>query len=1019
MSKKNKIIDDFFIKIKNNLLIKNQYYELKSFFLNMISNLTELNSINYYKDFPKHYNLILKNIEELKLYIDKIENNINNIKPYKIEIIKKKIIECSNYVCNNNLLLVLKLIEPIWLKYFNQDDINKLYFFNDFIKPICFWDSNIHVENNKIPLSPSKGKLIFISNSNSNSNSNFLKNMLIGSLLGINNSSQTPNKESEPIIEETDDTEQPVKNNFDIKHCEELLGTNLIHIDKNKKSISLLDNKYGCSIYLNFFNRYIVIQGIFKDDLFNLSLNYEWSKKIILKHKSIINNELLNIPEIFKNNFYDVMNLRDKIILESKEIIEEIKKKYNDFKHIQGKPLMLLINEFLLGSKFRKIDILTLFFMSNEDDQKLAFMLFDIFKSKDKKNISTEIYYALHHTIRKKLDITKLKIEADEKEIMTITESEIPYEKRIMLLQAKQDVKNKAIEKLKQMKNNFQGDSKAQMWLDGLLKIPFGVYNENEIISFKKKFIQSLNCDVKSDTQIENYIKNNQNLCDKWNQYKIDKKNYLFKIRKTLDECVYGHKEAKTQLERIFAQWINGEMNGAVLGLQGPPGTGKTSLAKNGLSKCLTDSNGNARPFAFLPIGGSVNGSTLVGHSYTYVGSTWGRIVDILISTKCMNPIIFIDELDKVSATENGREIISILTHLTDSTQNDEFEDKFFSGIKLDLSKALIVFSFNDPNLIDPILKDRITIIPTEPLKLAEKITIIQDYMLPEILNDVGFDKNEIIFDDNLIKYLIETYTLEAGVRKIKEKMVEIVREINLKRFYSEDSVKLPYIVTKDFCIELFENKPKIRVKQIISKPTIGIINGLYANSAGLGGITLIQAIKFPSEKAMDLQLTGALGDVMKESVHYALKLAFSLVPKKKQTEILKKPFGIHLHCPEGAVKKDGPSAGTAITVVLYSLLAEIPISNEVALTGEIDLVGNVTAIGGLHSKLNGAKNAGVKLALYPSENQEDIDIMRKENNSPEDDTFKIKPISRIEDVLDICLVKTKTTKKKNKNKIE
>jgi hypothetical protein len=380
MSKKNKIMDDFFSKIKYNLLIKNQYYELKSYFLNMISNLTELNSINYYKDFPKHYNLILKNIEELKLYIDKTENNINNIKPYKIEIIKKKIIDCSNFVCNNNLLLILKLLEPSWLNYFKQDDINKLYFFNDFIKPICFWDSNIHVENNKIPLSPSKGKLIFISNSNSNSN--FLKNMLLGSLLGSNaNASATSTANVE---EETDDNEQAIKNNFDIQQCQELLGSDLIYIDKNKKSISLVDNKYGCSIYLNFFNRYIVIQGIFKDDLFNLSLNYEWSKKIILRHKSIINSELLTIPEIFKNNFYEVMNLRDKIILESKDIIDEIKKKYNDFKHIQGKPLMLLINEFLLGSKFRKIDILTLFFMSNEDDQILAFMLFDIFKSKDK-----------------------------------------------------------------------------------------------------------------------------------------------------------------------------------------------------------------------------------------------------------------------------------------------------------------------------------------------------------------------------------------------------------------------------------------------------------------------------------------------------------------------------------------------------------------------------------------------------------------------------------------------------------
>jgi len=143
-----------------------------------------------------------------------------------------------------------------------------------------------------------------------------------------------------------------------------------------------------------------------------------------------------------------------------------------------------------------------------------------------------------------------------------------------------------------------------------------------------------------------------------------------------------------------------------------------------------------------------------------------------------MNPIIFIDELDKVSHTEHGREIISILTHLTDSTQNDEFEDKFFSGIKLDLSKALIIFSFNDISLIDNVLKDRITVIETHPLKLTEKITIIKDYMLPEITKEIGFGTDEIIIEDNLIKYLIETYTLEPGVRKIKEKIIEIDSKI-------------------------------------------------------------------------------------------------------------------------------------------------------------------------------------------------------------------------------------------------
>jgi ATP-dependent Lon protease len=160
-------------------------------------------------------------------------------------------------------------------------------------------------------------------------------------------------------------------------------------------------------------------------------------------------------------------------------------------------------------------------------------------------------------------------------------------------------------------------------------------------------------------TDIENKDSDNQ-FVKEWREYQIDIKEYIRDARKSLDTAVYGHKEAKCQLERIIGQWINGEAKGAVLGLEGPPGTGKTSLAKMGLSKCLKDENGEPRPFAFLPIGGSTNGSTLVGHNYTYVGSTWGRIVDILITTKCMNPIIFIDELDKVSRTENGKEIIGI-----------------------------------------------------------------------------------------------------------------------------------------------------------------------------------------------------------------------------------------------------------------------------------------------------------------------------------------------------------------------
>lgn len=972
-------------KFNNATKFKKELQFLKDVFLDMINNLTELNFLNYYKDFNYYYLEIILNINELKNNIDLLinEKNINKMKYYKILSLKKKILKIMKYVTPRDINIILKLYDLNWENIYNIREKKQIELYINYIKPIYLCDCSIHKEDSNIP----------INNNIIEYNNNIVKNIIIHNILDISDNNNND--------------EIKVNNIFTIEDCEYIMNNLKILLQKNKKAISLIENKYGCSLFLKINDNYIVIQGIFKDDLFNISLENEYANKIIHDHINEIKKELTNIPEYFYKSYFDITNLRDKLTNTSKQLAEEIKKKYNDFKNIQGKSLILLINEFLLASKYRKIDILTLFLISNEEDQKLGYILFDIFKSKDKKNIAIEIYNALHYSIRKKLDIAKINIEMEEKELINFSESDIPYERRINLLQTSIEIKSKAMDKLKVIKNNFQGDSKAQNWLDGLLKIPFNIYNENNIISFKKNFKKKLNVDLISDNQIENYLINNNNneLLNEWHNYQKEKINYLKNVRIILDNSVYGHKEAKLQIERIFAQWINGENKGAVLGLQGPPGTGKTSLIKNGLSKCLKDIDGNSRPFAFLPIGGSVNGSTLVGHDYTYVGSTWGRIVDILMISKCMNPIIFIDELDKVSNTENGKEIISILTHLTDSTQNDEFEDKFFSGIKLDLSKALIIFSFNDISLIDYILRDRITIIETHPLKINEKIIIIQNYILPEINKEVGFSNDEIIIDNSLIEYLIETYTLEAGVRKIKEKIVEIVREINIKKNY-DNSIKFPFIVTKKFCDELFELKSKIKIKKIKLEPSVGIVNGLYASTTNIGGITFIQAIKFPSEKLLELNCTGLLGNSMKESVQYSLKLAFSLLTKEYQDNILSGPkFGIHLHCPEGAVKKDGPSAGTAITVAFYSLLVNKPVNNKIALTGEIDLLGNITKIGGLETKLNGAKKAGIELVLFPEENLEEIEIMRKEKNSLEDENFKIIAVDNITDVINLCLI--------------
>jgi len=983
-------------KIKNIKKNKIEFEILKSFFNKQVLNLIELNNINYFKESNTHYINILKIFENLKHSFD--FNDITS-KTFKIIKLKKDLIFYSNLLSVKRIKNNLFFIDCLYENYFTKNDLEVIKFINDFVRITSIWINNIHSEESEDEYKNRKNKIILIPNNNTfNNSNNFFKTMFINSIINQQENVQ------ETFID-NDYEQNNIINLFTKNEIKKELGDKNILLQKNKKANNLIESKVGISMYVKLGETIIVFQGIFIDDLFNLSLNYKFIKNILANHNDYLLRDLTNIPTQFKYNYFEVFNLRDKIILEPKEIMHEIKKKYNDFKNIQGKPIILLINEFILGSKYRKIDMLTLFLISNDEDQKLAYILFDIFKMKDKKNIAIEIYNSLHHSIRKRLDIAKIKSETEEKELLEISESDISYEKKIQLLNSDKSTKVKAIEKLKLIKNNIQGDSKAQAWLDGLLKIPFNQYNENEIMTFKKKFIDKLPVKIYSDYEIDTFLKNNSSdLLNEWTNFKNTKKQYLKEVRKILDDSVYGHKEAKKQLERIFAQWINGEEKGAVLGLLGPPGTGKTSLAKNGLSKCLKDKNGKPRPFSFLAIGGAVNGSTLIGHNYTYVGSTWGKIVDILITTKCMNPIIFIDELDKVSTTENGKEIISILTHLTDATQNDDFEDKFFSGVKLDLSRVLIVFSFNDVDLIDPILKDRITIIETKPLTISEKIEIVNNYMLPEVCRDVGFSTNEIIFNESIIKYIIETYTLEAGVRKLKEKIVELIREINLQRFY-DDTIIFPFIITKEFCEKIFELKPKIKIKKIIDKATIGVVNGLYANSAGLGGITTIQAIKFPSEKSLEFNLTGSLGDVMKESIQYSLKIALNLLSQNIKDEIKKNPFGIHLHCPEGSVKKDGPSAGAAITLALYSLLSDIPVNNTIALTGEIDLLGNITAIGGLKYKLNGAKKAGVSISLYPEENQEDVDILLKEELELIDDNFKIYPVSNIKEVLKYSLV--------------
>lgn len=552
-------------------------------------------------------------------------------------------------------------------------------------------------------------------------------------------------------------------------------------------------------------------------------------------------------------------------------------------------------------------------------------------------------------------------------------------------------------------------------------KLSYSYINKKYTIAKLKTILMSKNASIakkrKSDMihfilnnydEIDEYLDDDDKLANKlfklekkWMGFKKDTKLFIKDLSAKLDRAVYGQDDAKKEIKRIAAQWINGTMKGYALGFEGPPGTGKTSLAKKGIAKCLKN-----RPFSFVALGGSTNGSTLEGHSYTYVGSTWGKIVDILRETKCMNPIIYIDELDKISATENGREIIGILTHLTDPSQNDEFQDKFFSGIKLDLSQVLFIFSYNDYEKLDPILADRIHRIQFKGLSKQDKHHIVQNYLMPEFLENVGMPLDALKINNDTIDFIIENYTYEAGLRKLKQKIFEIVREINLRIITDEEHYSFPFIINQQCVEDIFSSSNKIINRRISKSCHIGIVNGLYATSVGTGGITIIETFKTPNDSKLSLMITGQQGNVMQESVKCAKTIAWNLLPRALKLglrdDLKEEPWGIHVHCPEASVPKDGPSAGAAITLALVSLFTGIPVKNTVALTGEIDLNGNVHVIGGLENKIDGAINAGVKLVCYPIDNKQDIEKMPIKKN------INLVPVKTIWDVLEICLCSNK-----------
>ena len=381
----------------------------------------------------------------------------------------------------------------------------------------------------------------------------------------------------------------------------------------------------------------------------------------------------------------------------------------------------------------------------------------------DKRNTNEMSYF------KKKLSHKEqMKVMNDLSEINKFSNIDKPY--RLALLESNIEPKIKAIvlQKLNVLKSMQPSDSeyyKMKNWVDGFMRVPHGVYKSLDV-----KMSDGMD---KCHTFIES-------------------------AKETLDNCVYGLNDAKLQIMQMVGQWItNPSAMGTAIAIKGPMGTGKTTLVKDGISKIL------GREFAFIALGGTSDASFLEGHSYTYEGSQWGKVLSIIMESKCMNPVIYFDELDKISDTPKGEEIIGILTHLTDTTQNSQFHDKYFSEVDFNLSKCLFIFSYNDESKVNPILRDRMYRIQTKGYDTKEKMIITRKHLLPKIREQVNFKEDEVVIPDDTLNYIItdEKFSkAEQGVRNLKRCLEIIHTKLNLFRLVKSDS-------------KMFENDIKMEVQ--------------------------------------------------------------------------------------------------------------------------------------------------------------------------------------------------------------
>lgn len=623
------------------------------------------------------------------------------------------------------------------------------------------------------------------------------------------------------------------------------------------------------------------------------------------------------------------------------------------------------------------------FFIEENLEQKLLKLIDYVIEEIEANKLQREIKNKVHSRIDKvnKEYFLKEQLKQIQQELGSDTSREeeieeyrkkLEVKKKFMGEDAYKEIK-KQIDKLARMHPDSADANTIQSYLDWVVEVPF------ENLANKKLSVQE--------------------------------------VAKQLNADHYGLEKPKDRIEEYFAlrellqlRGVAGKVNnGAILCFAGPPGVGKTSLA-NSIAKALK------RELVRVALGGLEDVNELRGHRRTYIGAMPGRIVQGLIEAKQMNPVVVLDEIDKVGRSFRG-DPTAVLLEILDPEQNNKFRD-YYLNFNIDLSKVVFVATANDVSAIPPALRDRMEFIELSSYTPQEKFEIAKKYLIPQELKKHGLKPIEVTLGKDVLSLIISDYTRESGVRNLRRRLADIFRKA-AKRLLEGEKQKIT-VTTKN--LNEFLEKKVFEIEHADKKPQIGQVNGLAWTSVG-GDVLKIEAIRIQGKGG--LQITGSLGDVMKESAYIAFSLVKVLIDAKKikvpakiipslpddvkdgvkkelsPSEVYRR-YDLHIHVPEGATPKDGPSAGITMVTAIASILTDTKVRSDVAMTGEITLSGRVLPIGGLKEKLIAAHKAGIKTALIPRKNYE-----RDLGEIPADvkNDIRILPMDVIEDVLKNALI--------------